>query len=163
MEHTNFKELELKNLNGKKIELPFDGVKAVLIVNIASKCGFTPQLDDLEKLYQRYKERGLLVIGFPSNDFNQEPLEGEGVEEFCSINYGVSFPIMAKGSVKGSNAQEFFKYMKNNGKGGKWIPYPFWNFQKYLMNKDGKIIDYYLTFTKPMSPKIIRAIEKLLQ
>ncbi len=135
--------------------------KAILVVNIASKCGFTPQLKELEALYQQYKDRGLLVLGFPTNDFQQEPLDGKDVIEFCDRNYGVTFPIMLKGHVKGKRAQAFYKAMKSEYK-GTWLPMPFWNFQKYLIDGNGRVVDYFLTPVTPLSTKIQNAIQKLL-
>ena len=121
------KELSFAELKGK----------VLLIVNTASKCGFTPQFAGLEKLYQKYRERGLVVVGFPSGDFaNQELADGSQAEEFCRLNYGVSFPIMKKVHVDGSEADPIFKYLKSHTKGflGSRIK---WNFTKFLISRDG--------------------------
>ncbi|TNE81503.1 MAG: glutathione peroxidase [Bacteroidetes bacterium] len=154
-------DIPLYSMLGDSFSIKEHNPRAILVVNIASKCGFTPQLKELEALYQRYKKRGLLVIGFPSNDFNQEPLEGSEVIEFCDRNFGVSFPIMLKAPVKGSRAQAFYKAMKKEYN-GLWMPLPLWNFQKYLIDDKGRVVDYYLTPVSPLSKRIQNAIEKLL-
>lgn len=149
------------SLLGEPFDLKARKPKAILVVNIASKCGFTPQLKELEALHQKYKDQGLLVLGFPSNDFQQEPLDGKGIIEFCDRNYGVTFPIMLKGRVKGGRAQDFYKAMKSEYT-GLWLPLPFWNFQKYLIDGEGKVVDFFLTPVTPLSNKIQNAIQKLL-
>ena len=134
--------------------------KVVLIVNTASKCGFTKQYAGLESLYQKYKERGLVVIGVPSNDFGQqEQGSGADIAKFCEINYGVSFPMTAKYNVRGDQAHPFYTWAKTELGFG---TAPKWNFHKYLLNKEGELVDYFHTFTKPKSKKISKAIEKIL-
>ena len=139
------KELSFAELKGK----------VLLIVNTASKCGFTPQFDGLEKLYQKYRERGLVVVGFPSGDF----ANGSQAEEFCRLNYGVSFPIMKKVHVNGSEADPIFKYLKSHTKGflGSRIK---WNFTKFLISRDGNTIKRYAPITSPN--KLVEDIEKML-
>ena len=134
--------------------------QVILIVNTASKCGFTGQYDGLEKLYEEYKDRGLVIIGVPSNDFGgQEPLSNSDIESFCKLNYGVSFPMAAKEAVSGAQAHPFYRWAsKKLGFGTA----PKWNFHKYLINRDGKLVDYFNTITSPTSSKIEKAIEKLL-
>lgn len=138
----------------------FEG-KVLLIVNTASKCGFTPQYASLERLYQQYKDRGLVILGVPSNDFGQqEPGSLEEIDSFCKINYGVSFPMTAKEVVVGKNAHPFFIWAKGQlGFGSA----PKWNFHKYLINKKGKLVNYYYSTTSPEAPRVIRAIEKALK
>jgi len=134
--------------------------KVVLIVNTASKCGFTPQYARIEKLYKQYTDQGLVVIGVPSNDFGgQEPGTEEEVAHFCQLNYGVSFPMAAKEIVSGKKAHPFYLWAKNKlgfGTGPKW------NFHKYLINRKGELIDYFFTTTSPDSKRFIKAIEKAL-
>ena len=134
--------------------------KAILIVNTASKCGFTPQFAGLEELHKKYEKCGLVVIGFPSGDFaNQELADGTKAEEFCQLNYGVSFTIMKKVHVNGEEADTIFKYLKSQTKGflGSRIK---WNFTKFLISKDGKEIKRYAPTTRP--EKIRKDIEAFL-
>ena len=169
MEKTEMKEhgselriYDFKAMTSKGKELDFaqfEG-KVLLIVNTASKCGFTPQFAGLEALNQKYKDRGLVVIGFPSGDFaNQELADGEKAEEFCQLNYGVSFQIMRKVHVNGEETAPIFKYLKSQTKGflGSRIK---WNFTKFLISSDGKTIKRYSPVTEPK--KIERDIEAML-
>ncbi|ONH70097.1 Peroxiredoxin HYR1 [Cyberlindnera fabianii] len=129
--------------------------KVVIIVNVASKCGFTPQYTELEELYQKYKDEGLVILGFPCNQFaGQEPGSDSEIQSFCKLNYGVTFPIMKKVDVNGSNADPVFKYLKDQkvtllGKiGFNGIK---WNFEKFVITKDGKVDGRYSSLTKPLS------------
>lgn len=135
--------------------------KVILIVNTASKCGFTPQYAGLEKLYLRYKDRGLVVIGVPSNDFlDQEPGSADDIAHFCKVNYGVTFPMAAKVHVRGDDADPFYKWAYATlgfGTGPKW------NFHKYLIAKDGTLVDYFNSTTAPDAPSLVDAIEKQLK
>ena len=134
--------------------------KAILVVNTASKCGFTVQYKGLEEFYQKYKEKGLVVIGVPSNDFgSQEPGSHEEIAKFCEFNYGVSFPITAKYGVKGEDAHPFYKWAKNQLGFG---TAPKWNFHKYLIDRNGNLVDYFHSATEPNSSRIIKAVEKAL-
>lgn len=137
----------------------FEG-KVLLIVNTASKCGFTSQYDGLEKLYSAYKNQGLVVIGVPSNDFGgQEPGTGEEIANFCRINYGVTFPMADKAIVFGDKAHPFYVWAKETlGFGSA----PKWNFHKYLVDRRGKLIDYFHSTTAPDSKSIKQTIEKAL-
>ncbi len=134
--------------------------KVLLIVNTASKCGFTPQYASLETLYQKYKARGLIILGVPSNDFgSQEPGTEQDIAEFCRINYGVSFPMTAKEVVSGQEAHPFFRWAKQKlGFGSA----PKWNFHKYLINRKGELITFYYSTTKPDSSRLVKAVEKAL-
>lgn len=146
--------------NGQEIDFSQFQGKVLLIVNTASKCGFTPQFDGLEKLNQKYKERGLVVIGFPCNQFaHQDPGNDSEIESFCRLNYGVTFQIMQKIDVNGDNAHPIFKYLRSKTKGffGDKIK---WNFTKFLISSDGKSIKRYGPATKP--EKLEQDIEKLL-
>jgi glutathione peroxidase len=133
--------------------------KAVLVVNTASYCGFTKQYEDLQKLWEKFESKGLIVLGIPSNSFNQEKKSNTEVKEFCEVNFDISFPLTAIADVKGENAHEIFKWAKeNHGKSA----IPKWNFHKILINKEGKIEDTFLSMTKPMSKKLIKTIENIL-
>ncbi len=155
-------EIELTDLSGQKAKLVDYEGKVLLIVNIASKCGLTPQLKGLETLYEKYKSQGFEVLAFPSNDFYQEPKEAESINQFCEKNYGIKFRIFSKGRVKGDNAQPLYKYLANNSKIGFMKNAPLWNFHKYLIGRDGKIADYFLPWTPPLSDKISDVVEKCL-
>jgi glutathione peroxidase len=158
-------QFKVKNARGKEVDLSQYKGKVVMVVNTASKCGFTPQFADLEKLYQEYKDQGFEILGFPSNEFaGQEPNSSDKAEEFCQINYGVSFPIMEKTHVKkGPEQSEVFRYLTNKDENGKVNLAPMWNFQKYLIDKQGKVVDYFMSFTSPTAPKVKKAIQKLLK
>lgn len=157
-------QFKVKNARGKDVDLSQYKGKVVLVVNTASKCGFTPQFEQLEELYKEYKDQGLEIIGFPSNEFaGQEPNSSDKAEEFCQINYGVSFPIMDKTMVKkGPQQSDVFRFLTNKSENGTVNLAPLWNFQKYLVDKDGKVVDYFMTITKPNAPKVKKAIQKLL-
>jgi glutathione peroxidase len=132
--------------------------KVVLVVNTASKCGNTPQYDGLEKLYSQYGEQGLVVLGFPSNDFlGQEPGTEEQIEEFCRLTYGVQFPMFEKTTVKGDDAHPFY-----NALAAEAGTYPTWNFHKYLIGRDGQLISEFSPRTKPYDEDVVAAIETAL-
>ena len=133
--------------------------KVLLVVNTASYCGFTSQYEGLEALYAKYQSRGLVVLGFPSNDFGkQEPGNAKQIADFCFNTYGVKVPMFAKPVVSGAGKNEFFKSLeKATGQE------PRWNFHKYLIDRNGKVIDHYYSMTEPQSTKIVKAIEKALQ
>ncbi len=130
--------------------------KVTLIVNTASECGFTPQFEGLEKLYQKYKEHNFIIVGFPSDSFFQEHDDSKKTEEVCYVNYGVTFPMMSSSKVRGGKANPIFQHLKE-AKGS-----PKWNFYKYLVSADGTVIDWYNSSTKPNDPKLIAAIEQAL-
>ena len=131
--------------------------KVILVVNTASKCGFTPQYEGLEKLYQENKDKGLVVLGFPSNDFYQEPGTESEIKDFCNLTYDVKFPMFSKTNVRGKNAHPFFKLLSEETGSS-----PKWNFHKYLIGKNGAIIDSFSTVTGPGSNRIIKKINQLL-
>jgi glutathione peroxidase len=150
-----------KTLIGEK-PLPLAGYKGkvLLIVNTASNCGFTPQYEGLEKLYNTYKDKGLVIIGVPSNDFGaQEPGSSDEIAHFCKLNYGVSFPMTSKEVVSGKHAHPFYTYAKKTLGFG---TAPKWNFHKYLINRDGVLIDYFNSTTSPDSARLIKAVEAAL-
>lgn len=131
--------------------------KVLLVVNTASRCGFTPQYEGLEALYDRYRERGLVVLGFPSNDFAQEPGSEKDIQNFCRLNHGVRFPMYEKIAVSGPDAHPFYRRLAARGAG-----YPEWNFNKYLLDRKGVVVARFPSRTRPDDPELIAAIEKLL-
>jgi glutathione peroxidase len=145
----HFYQFSAKTLQGKEISMESFKGKTVLVVNTASKCGLTPQFEGLENLYQKYKDRGLVILGFPCNQFaNQEPGDESSIAEGCMINYGVSFPMFAKIEVNGDHAHPIYKYLKTELSGlfGSKIK---WNFTKFLINSTGKPVKRFGPITKP--------------
>jgi len=154
-----FYDFKIEGISGEIINLSDYKNKVVLIVNTASYCGFTKQYDELQELWDIYKSKGLIVLGVPSNSFNQEKQSNSEVKEFCEVNFNINFPLTAITEVKGEKAHELFKWAKeNHGKSA----IPKWNFHKILINKQGKVEDTFASFTKPMSKKIINKIEEIL-
>ena len=155
-----FYDLQINSISGELMDFKKFKDKAVLVVNTASYCGFTKQYEDLQKLWEKYESKGLVVLGVPSNSFNQEKKSNTEVKEFCEVNFEISFPLTAIADVKGENAHEIFKWAKeNHGKSA----IPKWNFHKILINKDGRIHDTFASFTNPMSKKIIKEIDLILK
>ena len=152
-------DIKINNIDGDPINLNQFRNKYLLIVNVASKCGFTKQYADLQNLWEKYRSKGLIVLGIPSNSFNQEKKNSDEVKSFCEVNFDINFPLTAITEVKGKNAHEIFKWAKDNY-GNSAIPK--WNFHKILINKEGKIEDTFASFTNPMSKKIIKKIEQIL-
>lgn len=156
---TNIYDIKINSLQGKPIDLSAYKNKFLLFVNVASKCGFTPQYKDLEELHKTYKDN-LVVIGVPCNQFgSQEPGDANEIEEFCEVNYGVSFLITEKVDVKGTSQHPLFSWLTNKDYNGTKSSSVKWNFQKYLVDKDGKLIDYYFSITKPLSSKITKHLK----
>ena len=154
-----FYDFNIKSINGEIIEFSNYKNKIVLIVNTASYCGFTKQYEELQILWDKYKSRGLIVLGIPSNSFNQEMKNNNEVKDFCKVNFDIDFPLSIITDVKGENAHDLFKWAKeNHGKSA----IPKWNFHKILINKEGKIEDTFTSFTKPLSKKITNKIENIL-
>ena len=154
-----FFDFKINSISGEQIDFKDYKNKVVLVVNTASYCGFTNQYNDLQLLWEKYKSEGLIVLGVPSNSFNQEKKEDSDVKEFCEVNFNIDFPMSSITEVKGKNSHEIFKWAeKNYGKSA----VPKWNFHKILINKEGKIEDTFTSFTKPMSKKITKAIEGIL-
>ena len=154
-----FFDFKINSITGEIINLKDYQNKLVLVVNTASYCGFTKQYDDLQLLWEKYRSDGLIVLGVPSNSFNQEKKADTEVKEFCDVNFNIDFPMTTITEFKGDNSHEIFKWAeKNYGKSA----IPKWNFHKILINKEGKIEDTYNSFTKPMSKKITSKIESLL-
>lgn len=162
-EKANVYQFKVKDLSGQEVSLQDYQGKVLLIVNTASECGFTPQYRELEELYKEYKDKGFEVLAFPSNDFGgQEPLQGEAIGTFCETKYKTTFPVFDKVKVKGEFAHPLFKFLSDKKQNGKVGTAPKWNFQKYLVDRNGKVVDYYLSITSPTSSKVKKAVEKLL-
>ena len=155
-----FYDLNIKSINGDELNIAGMNGKTILLVNVASNCGFTKQYDELQKLYDDYKDKGLIVIGVPSNQFGgQEPGTESEIKDFCETNFNITFPITSKYDVKGSNAHPIYLWAKETyGKSA----VPKWNFHKILINKEGKIEDTYLSFTNPLSNKITKKLDQIL-
>ncbi len=160
MENKNFYNFEINMISGNQLNLEKYNGKAILLVNVASNCGFTKQYEDLQTLWEKYKNKDLIVLGVPSNQFGgQEPGSDSEIKDFCEVNFNIDFPMTSKYDVKGDNAHAIYKWAKNtHGKSA----VPKWNFHKILINKEGKIHDTYASFTNPMSKKIINELEKIL-
>jgi len=157
----SFYDFSAGSLQGKDISMDTYKGKVVLVVNTASKCGLTPQYEGLEKLYREYKDKGLVILGFPCNQFaGQEPGSEKEISEGCLINYGVSFPMFAKIDVNGNNAHPIYKYLKSELKGGIFGSSIKWNFAKFLIDKNGKPYKRFSPTTTP--DNLVPDIEKLL-
>ena len=157
---TDFYQFTAKNLQGKEVNMADFNGKTVLVVNTASKCGLTPQYEGLEKMYKKFESKGLVILGFPCNQFaNQEPGDAKSISEGCLINYGVTFPMFSKVNVNGDDAHPIFKYLKNELPGtlGNRIK---WNFTKFLIDKNGKPVKRFSPTTKP--EKIEQYLEKFM-
>ena len=156
-----FFDLDIKNISGEELNLSQFRGKIILLVNVASKCGFTKQYSGLQELYEKYKKKGLVIIGIPSNQFGgQEPGSNNDIKKFCETNFNITFPITNKVNVKGENSHEIYQWAKKNY-GNSTIPK--WNFHKILINQEGKIEDTFSSFTEPTSTKIINKINQLLE
>ena len=154
-----FHDFTIESISGETINLSDYKSKVVLLVNTASKCGFTPQYSGLQKIYERYKNDGLVVLGVPTNDFNQELSKESDVKEFCEIRFGVEFPMSSIQPIRGENAHPIYKWIKANVS---VIGQPRWNFHKYLIGKDGKIINWFSSMTSPTSEGLVNQIETAL-
>ncbi|MDG1040629.1 MAG: glutathione peroxidase [Polaribacter sp.] len=149
-------DIEINSISGDKINLADFKGKKILFVNVASKCGFTPQYEGLQELYELYKDK-LMIIGVPSNQFGgQEPGSADQIQNFCKLNYGVTFLITEKVAVKGENQHPLYNWLTNKEMNGVKNSSVKWNFQKYLVDENGVFIDYYFSLTKPMSKKITK-------
>ncbi len=156
-------EIELPRLDGRPAHLSDYAGQVVLVVNVASRCGFTPQYAGLQALHDRYSKRGFTVLGFPCNQFfNQEPGSADQIQEFCSLNYGVTFPLFAKLDVKGANQHPLYAILSESpddaGKAGSVR----WNFEKFLVGPDGRVVRRFRTKVVPDDPNVVEAIETLL-
>jgi glutathione peroxidase len=151
-----FYDFKVRTLEGEDFDFSSLKGKKVMIVNTASKCGFTPQYKDLEKLYEKYKDR-LVIIGFPANNFaHQEPGTASEIRKFCTANYSVTFPLMEKISVKGSDMHPLYKWLTSKARNGLMDSKVKWNFQKYLIDENGNLVDVLYSREKPDSEKVIK-------
>jgi glutathione peroxidase len=154
----------VKNIDGEDVKLSIYKGKVLFIVNVASKCGYTPQYDGLQKIYTRYNDKGFIVLGFPANNFgNQEPGLNSEIKEFCRLNYGVSFPMFAKISVKGEDIHPLYLFLTSKETNPGFAGEISWNFNKFLVDKSGKIIGRFESKDKPDSDKLVDAIQKALK
>ncbi|HEV2799030.1 MAG TPA: glutathione peroxidase [Pyrinomonadaceae bacterium] len=157
-------DFTLKDSKGKDVKLEEFRGKVVMLVNVASKCGYTPQYDGLQKIYERYKERGFTILGFPANNFGaQEPGTNEEIQEFCRINYGVTFPVFAKISVKGEDKHPLYKYLTDKETNPQFAGEIKWNFNKFLVGRDGRVVARFDSADEPESAKVTQAIETALR
>ena len=153
-------DFNFNDLDGSPLKLSDYKNKVIIIINVASKCGFTNQYEDMQKIWELYQEKGLIIIGVPSNDFGgQEPGNSEEIKNFCEAKFGISFPMAEKIIVKGDNAHPFYLWAKKNH-GSSAVPK--WNFHKIIINKNGKVAETFSSITNPSSKRFIKTIEKLL-
>lgn len=157
----NFFSFKTTTIDGKPFDLASLKGKKVLVVNTASKCGFTPQYKELQALYEKYQHRNFVIIGFPANNFlSQEPGSNQEIKQFCEKNYGVTFPMMSKISVKGKDQDPIYAWLTQKSQNGKTDAEVSWNFQKFMIDENGNLVDYLSPRESPMSDKVIKWIEK---
>ncbi|WP_421938761.1 glutathione peroxidase [Pedobacter sp.] len=160
----NVYSFKVRKINGEAQPLSAYRNKVILIVNTASACGFTPQLKELQQLKDEIGDPDFEILGFPSDDFGrQEPLNGEDIQQFCEINHGVKFPVFDKIMVRGNHIHPLYQFLSDKKLNGKLSSKPRWNFHKYLLNRKGEIQDFFFPFTKPLSGKIRKKIQRLLE
>lgn len=152
----------MKDIDGKEVSLESYKGKVIMVVNVASKCGYTPQYEGLQSLYETYKDDGLVILGFPANNFKgQEPGSDEEIKQFCTLNYGVEFPMFSKVSVKGDDQDELFKYLTQE-QNPDFTGEIKWNFEKFLIDKEGNLIRRFRSNVEPESKEILDAIKSAL-
>jgi glutathione peroxidase len=157
-------DFKMKNIDGSEIKLETFKGRVALIVNTASKCGLTPQYEGLQALYEKYSDRGFVILGFPANNFmGQEPGTDAEIKDFCTIKYKVTFPIFSKISVKGTDQHPLYTYLTNEKSNPGFAGDISWNFEKFLIGKDGKTLARFSPSTRPDDPKVIEALEKALK
>lgn len=157
-------DFTLKDAKGRDVKLAEFRGRVVLLVNVASKCGYTPQYEGLQKIYERYKDRGFTILGFPANNFGaQEPGTNEEIQEFCRINYGVTFPVFAKISVKGEDKHPLYKYLTARETNPEFAGEIKWNFNKFLVGRDGRVLARFDSGDEPEDAKVTQAIEAALR
>ncbi|NWL02294.1 glutathione peroxidase [Flavobacterium collinsii] len=160
MAKENIYQFKVEDLSGDTFDFASLKGKKIMIVNTASKCGLTPQYKDLEAIYKEYKDKGFVIVGFPANNFaSQEPGTAKEIESFCQQNYGVTFPMMNKVSVKGSDMCEVYKFLTQKSKNGLQDSEVEWNFQKYLINEKGELVKVIKPRTLPTDPEVINWIK----
>ena len=155
----SFHDFSIESISGGDIKLADYKNKVVLLVNTASQCGFTPQYAGLQKIYDRYKDDGFVVLGVPSDDFKQELSSDEDVKKFCEIRYGVNFPLTSIQKIKGESAHPLYKWISGNTS---VIGQPRWNFHKYLISKEGQILNWFSSMTSPTSEGLLNQVEQAL-
>ena len=156
---TNAYDYEFKSIDGDKIKLSDYKGKVIVVVYVASRCGYTPQYEGLQSLWSNYKNKDVIVLGVPTNNFRQEPGSNKEIKDFCESNFGITFPMTEKISVIGNNSHPFYKWAKEDyGIGA----IPKWNFHKIIIGKEGKIVDTFSSITKPSSKKFLKIIEELI-
>ena len=154
-------DFKFNDLDGSNLNLSEYKDKVIVVVNVASQCGFTKQYEGMQTIWEKYESKGIIILGVPSNDFgNQEPGNNKEIKNFCEAKFGITFPMTEKVSVKGNNAHPFYKWAKENH-GNSAVPK--WNFHKIIIGKDGKIEDTFASMTNPSSKKFIKALEKALE
>ena len=159
-QHKTFHDFSAKTIDGKVMDMSLLKGKKVLVVNTASKCGLTPQYEELEELYKTYGGENFTIIGFPANNFmRQEPGTNEEIKEFCELNYGVTFQMMSKISVKGDDIDPVYKWLTSEEENGVMNSKVSWNFQKYMIDENGKLVDYVSPKKSPLSDKIVNWIK----
>jgi glutathione peroxidase len=159
-QNKSFYDFKVQTIDGENFDLSSLKGKKVLVVNTASKCGFTPQYADLQKLYEKYKSKNFIIIGFPANNFmNQEPGSNQEIKQFCTANYGVTFPMMAKISVKGDDIHPLYQWLTEKERNGVMDSKVKWNFQKYMIDEEGNLVDMASPKTNPLDDQIINWIE----
>lgn len=153
-------QFKVKDIDGNLFDMASLKGKKVLVVNVASKCGFTPQYKELQELYDMYKDTGFTIIGFPANNFkNQEPGSNSEIKAFCTLNYGVTFPIMDKVSTKGDDQSPIYQWLTEKSKNGVLDAEVSWNFQKFMIDENGRLVDFAPPKESPMSERIIKWIK----
>lgn len=155
----SFHDFTIESINGDQITLSDYKNKVVLLVNTASQCGFTPQYSGLQKIFDRYKDDGLIVLGVPSDDFNQELSNEEEVKKFCEIRFGVNFPMTSIQKIRGNDAHPLYQWISSNVS---VIGQPRWNFHKYLISKEGKVLNWFSSMTSPSSEGLVKQVEDAL-
>ena len=155
----SFHDFTIESISGDDITLANYKDKVVLLVNTASQCGFTPQYAGLQKIYDRYKDDGFVVLGVPSDDFNQELSSDDDVKKFCEIRYGVNFPLTSIQKIKGDSAHPLYKWISGNTS---VIGQPRWNFHKYLISKEGQVLNWFSSMTSPTSDGLLKQVEQAL-
>ena len=155
----SFHDFSIESISGGEISLSEYKNKVALLVNTASQCGFTPQYAGLQKIYDRYKDDGFVVLGVPSDDFNQELSSDDDVKKFCEIRYGVNFPLTSIQKIKGDSAHPLYKWISGNTS---VIGQPRWNFHKYLISKEGQVLNWFSSMTSPTSDGLLKQVEQAL-
>ncbi|MDR1882400.1 MAG: glutathione peroxidase [Prevotella sp.] len=154
-------DFKVTDIDGKEFDFSSLKGKKVLIVNVASKCGLTPQYSKLQELYEKYKDRNFVIVGFPANNFKgQEPGTNEEIKTFCTLNYNVSFPMMSKIDVAGANKAPIYKWLTEKTENGKLDTDVQWNFQKFMIDESGHLVDFVLPRENPFCDKIVKWIEQ---